>query len=125
MPERDRHLAAAASTATLAASLETGRDGAEWVPTLIFYTAIHLVEAALAVEGIHPQGHTARANAIEDEWGDAASDLFESLRDLSEQWRYSGRPPTAEDVAAAKLWASQLIDAVGVAWPVDGYLTGV
>lgn len=29
-------------------------DGREWVPTLIFYTAIHLTEALLAEKAVHP-----------------------------------------------------------------------
>jgi uncharacterized protein (UPF0332 family) len=94
----------------LAAHLDqTQADGWEWVPTLIFYTAIHLTEALLAEKGIHPEGHAARANAVGDEWDESAQDLFEELRDLSQQWRYSARPPTPADVRAAKDWAHQLL----------------
>ena len=123
MPDRQRHLAAADSTARLALELEAeASPGSEWIPTLIFYAIIHLAESALADSGVHPEGHAARAGAIEDEWGDATADLFEGLRDLSEQWRYSGRVPTASDVEAAKEWARQLLDAAGVEWPVSGFL---
>jgi hypothetical protein len=123
VPEGPLHLAAAGSTARLAAHLdETQSDGREWVPTLIFYAAIHLAEALLAEKGTHPEGHTTRSNAIGDEWGEAAQDLFEELRDLSQQWRYSARPPTPADIRAAKAWAQQLIAMTGQDWPVDGFL---
>ena len=123
MPEGPLHLAAAESTARLAAYLDqTQQDGHEWVPTLIFYTAIHLTEALLAEKGTHPEGHTARSNAVGDEWGDGAEDLFEELRDLSQQWRYSARPPTPADVGAAKEWAHQLVSMMGQDWPVNGFL---
>lgn len=123
MPEGPRHLAAAGSTASLAAYLDTTQaDGRQWVPTLIFYTAIHLTEALLAEKGVHPEGHTARANAIGAEWDEAAQDLFEELRDLSQQWRYSARPPTDSDVRAAKEWALQLLSITGQDWPIEGFL---
>jgi hypothetical protein len=121
---RERHLAAAEATARLVSALESGDiPGTEWIPTLVFYASIHLTESALAGDAIHPEGHQARANAIEDAWGDAAADLFEQLRDLSEQWRYSGAKPTLTDVAAAKDWASQLLEAAGVEWPLRGFLS--
>ena len=124
MADGSLHLAAARSTARLAASLdETASDGSEWVPTLIFYTAIHLTEALLAEKGIHPEGHGARSNAIGGEWGEGAQDLFEELRDLSEQWRYSARRPTPRDVRASKEWAQQLTSITGQDWPVEGFLT--
>lgn len=123
MPDRLVHESAATITATLAADLDASKAaGHEWVPTLVFYAVIHLTEAVLADRGSHPEGHQARANAIEDEWEEAAADLFEELRDLSEQWRYSGRPPTSKDVRAAKDWALQLIGVIGQDWPVDGFL---
>jgi hypothetical protein len=123
VPERALHEAAAQSTSRLAAYLDASHaEGHEWVPTLIFYAAIHLTEALLAEKAVHPEGHGARVNAVGDEWGDGASDLFEELRDLSEQWRYSARPPTPDDVRAAKDWALQLISMTGQAWPVDDFL---
>ena len=123
MPERPLHETAAQTTARLASYLDTSQaDGREWVPTLIFYAAIHLTEALLAEKSILPEGHGARATAVGDEWGEGAEDLFEELRDLSEQWRYSARPPAADDVRAAKEWALQLISATGQDWPVEGFL---
>jgi hypothetical protein len=111
------------ATARLAANLdETQADGHEWVPTLLFYAVIHLTEALLAERAVHPEGHVARARAIADEWGEAAADLFEVLRDLSQQWRYSGRPPTPDDVRAAKDWTNQLLTMTGLVWPVEGFL---
>jgi len=53
-----------------------------------------------------------------------SGDLFEELRDLSQQWRYSARPPTVADIHAAKEWAQQLIAMTGQDWPVDGFLAG-
>jgi hypothetical protein len=123
VPQRHLHEAAALSTARLAAHLDTTKaDGHEWVPTLVFYGVIHLTEALLAEKAIHPEGHAARAVALEDEWGDSASDLFEGLRDLSEQWRYSARPPTDDDIRAAKDRAFQLTSTTGQDWPVEGFL---
>jgi hypothetical protein len=46
-----------------------------------------------------------------------SGDLFEELRDLSQQWRYSARPPTVADIHAAKEWAQQLIVMTGQDWP--------
>lgn len=88
----------------------------------MFYTAIHLTEALLADKSVHPEGHGARVNDVGDEWGVGAADLFEELRDLSQQWRYSAQAPNAEDVSAAKDWALQLIAMTGQAWPVAGFL---
>lgn len=123
MPERRVHEFAAAVDAQLASDLaDSQQPGKEWVPTLIFYTCIHLVESRLAEQGLHPEGHAARANAIDDEWGEAAADLFEQLRDLSEQWRYSGQAPSTLDVRAAMDWANQLLGMMGVDWPVAGFL---
>lgn len=85
---------------------------------------IHLSEALLADIGVHPEGHVARASALEDEWGEGAADLFELLRDLSEQWRYSARPPPEADIAAAKDWALQLTSTIDHPWPVEGFLAG-
>jgi hypothetical protein len=99
-----------------------GEVGAEWIPTLIFYAAIHLIEAELADRGLHPEGHAARARLVEDMWDEGAADLFEALRDLSEQWRYSGRAPNDSDVEAAKAWAAQLLASIGASWPVEGFL---
>jgi hypothetical protein len=121
--DRTRHEAAARSAAELSAALDASKvAGFEWIPTLVFYAVIHLAEAQLAEKAVHPEGHAGRAKAIENEWGESAADLFNLLRDLSEQWRYSARPPSDADLGAAKQWANQFLGVIGLAWPVEGFL---
>jgi hypothetical protein len=123
VPDRTRHEAAARSAAELSATLDASRAaGFEWIPTLVFYAVIHPAEGQLAEQAVHPEGHAGRAAAIEREWGEDAAYLFNLLRDLSEQWRYSARPPSDADLGAAKQWASQFLDAIGLGWPVVGFL---
>ena len=36
----------------------------EWAITIIFYSALHYVDAVLAASGIHPENHTDRGDAM-------------------------------------------------------------
>jgi hypothetical protein len=59
MPDRQQHLDA--YSANLALSLTLERLGYhDWAVTTMFYSALHLVDAILAIDGIHPRSHMRR-----------------------------------------------------------------
>ena len=65
----------------------------DWIVTVIFYTAVHAIDAALADEGITVSSHERRFEAI----GACnrlkkAYTLYHPLYDLSRKTRYVGRP---------------------------------
>lgn len=65
MPSRDRHIEAARDNQALAENL-LGTSWKGWAAIAAFYSALHWVDAYLAtmVNGIHPNSHESRENAI-------------------------------------------------------------
>ncbi len=63
MPARQQHLANAERNQQLSIALQTGPDLA-WSVTVLFYAALHLVEATLA-PSVHSPNHNARNQTVQ------------------------------------------------------------
>jgi len=64
MPDKEAHLKKAKHNERFYASLDTkGTPYKDWVVTGVFYTALHLIDAYLATQNIHPFSHGMR-----DDW---------------------------------------------------------
>lgn len=79
MPSRDEHLAKADGNAALAAQLAADHSSPEWATTVLFYRAVHLVEAWFALRGVHNLSHHARSQAVYRDLGEIASDYADLL----------------------------------------------
>ena len=65
MPNLNQHLALAESNKRFAesiASLPVRFPG--WETTVLFYSALHYVDAFLATQGIHPRNHDSRIESV-------------------------------------------------------------
>lgn len=61
MPSKENHLETARDNRGVAISLlESNPQSLAWATTISFYSALHLVEAAMAKDGLHFENHTAR-----------------------------------------------------------------
>lgn len=67
MPDRNSHLQKATDNETLARSLNwDDTTEADWAVTMLFYSALHYIDAFLAGKNTHPRDHQARDSAIEN-----------------------------------------------------------
>lgn len=119
MSSRGTHQTAAAVNYALAQHLEAlGGDALRWVPTLIFYTAVQVLDARLADAALHPgsQGDRVALTRVysTSHFGPSA---YKELKQLSEDWRYRGEPPDPGQIASAWRWAKDLADTLGEKWP--------
>ena len=65
MPTKDEHLAKAEGNAAFALSLPLGNQTKiDWALVVLFYAALHYVEAYLSTIGQHLRSHTTRDNAV-------------------------------------------------------------
>lgn len=65
MPTKDQHVTKADGNAELALSLALdNQTKIDWALTILFYAAMHYVEAYLAKANVHLRSHTTRDNAI-------------------------------------------------------------
>ena len=90
------------------------------MPTLIFYTAVQILDARLADENLHPrtQGdREAYARTYSTHFTGPAG--YKNLKTLSERWRYDGKLPTAEEITSAWHWAENVAVALGARWPPE------
>jgi hypothetical protein len=92
VPSNSQHVAQADRNEKLAAYLmeESPDSGyAGWAITALFYAALHLVDAHLAIEGFHPESHAVRDNYVA--FWPTLKPIFEHYRELkqrSEDSRY-------------------------------------
>jgi hypothetical protein len=105
VPDQATHLAQAQVNRDLASSLfrlglQNGNQAyLDWAVTIVFYSALHLIEAKLAVHNLHPQNHGERSRMLDATNADADMVLaYDILRDLSEQARYNARNFQAVEV---------------------------
>jgi hypothetical protein len=77
----------------LARGRETGDQACiDWSVTVAFYSALHIIEAHLAVHGFQPRHHWQRSTMLAAINADADMVLaYEILHDMSEQTRYHAR----------------------------------
>ena len=93
MPSRDEHLEQARHNTKFRATIDKVAFK-DWTATVIFYTAIHYIDAVLATKGnIHPSNHPTRDQAVA-----ASTELkpiythYAKLKNTSYNARY--KPPT-------------------------------
>ena len=120
MSERPQHEVAARLNAELAEHLKhwTEPSGHAWLPTLHYYTALQLFEAAEAFFTSHHWSTDERFVAMVSRYPNAAAD-FRKLRQLSETWRYKGIEPSKNDLRKSSEWAHHVATVIREAWPVD------
>ena len=67
MPELQRHLPQAEKNERLAnAMVSLSERYTEWEVTILFYSALHYVDAFLATRGLHPKDHRERQDLVAD-----------------------------------------------------------
>jgi uncharacterized protein (UPF0332 family) len=75
----------------------------DWAVTIIFYAALHYVDAILAVSGIHPDNHTQRDAAIgTNETLRIVRPEYRLLETVSQNARYRAMKIEAADLAEAQ-----------------------
>lgn len=102
MPTKEQHLTQAARNEALADVLLRTEYG-EWTVTVYFYAAVHYIEAFLAVQGIHCDGHTERNTYVGriPELRRVGKE-YSALRTVSRQARYHALPISPDDVSRAQ-----------------------
>jgi len=96
MPARDNHITQARHNRDFFGSFDTSRYS-DWAATVLFYTALHYIDAFLATQGgpqgQHPNRHDVRDNYMTriQELKPIASDYFR-LKNFSSSARYN--PPS-------------------------------
>jgi len=91
MPTTERHLWQVVRNRNLLALLDPETTlFLEWVVTVIFYTALHLVEARLAKHNLHMGTHADRDNWIQADGALRYTvwPLYKELEDYSHEARY-------------------------------------
>jgi len=101
MPASSEHKRKAEHNELFAKSIDGGTN-ADWIVIALFYSALHYIDAFLALKGIHPVHHTgpgSRDNEIKASlsviWNE-----YRYLKDESETARYETRTIRLEDVTA-------------------------
>lgn len=65
MPEFQRHLSKAQENENLADTMATlPNRPTDWEVTMLFYSALHYVDAFLATRDLHPENHRERSNLL-------------------------------------------------------------
>ena len=104
MPRFHEHLARAAENEGLALSI--GRQygcSVDWAITMLFYSALHHIDAYLAGKNMHPLNHEKRDGEIEN--NGSLADIFKPyrrLKDLSRAARYDIANYGEAELASAK-----------------------
>ncbi len=104
MPNQTQHLKKATENESLAASLNLAVPAAsDWAITMLFYAAVHYVEAFFSKTGQHLKRHKLRVNAIQA--NPKLRPIYLDYRELqtySETARYQAVFFTAADVVPVK-----------------------
>lgn len=87
MPSREDHLRKEAENAAFEGVAREAGNSPEWAVTILFYRAMHLVEAYFALSDIHHLSHVARSRAVARSLPEVYAS-YESLLDLSRRARY-------------------------------------
>jgi hypothetical protein len=95
MASRDQHLAKAARNQAFLDKVDDTFP--EWLATVAFYKAVHLVEAFFATQGIHSKRHGERNHRLQHHHPDIWME-FKPLHDISRQVRYYAASVTAQKV---------------------------
>ena len=107
MPDRNEHLIRARQTEALAARLDVSLGvGVDWAITMMFYAALHYVDAYLAGKHMHPLNHEQRDWEIESNGSlSTIYNDYRRLKDLSRAAPYeiANFPKEKLDVANRRL----------------------
>ena len=91
VPSKDEHLNRATDNETLARSLDLDKPVCvDWAITILFYSALHYIDAYLAGKLQHPPDHTARDSQVSS--NASLADIYRDyrfLKDKSEEARYN------------------------------------
>lgn len=72
-----------------------------WSITLLFYSALHYVDAYIVSRGRARYDHKSRAQSMEDPFFDEIREEYKTLKDLSREARYNIAPLTKHDFKKA------------------------
>jgi len=98
MPSRSEHLQAAHNNRILAEQLLLSPDGLPWAPVLGFYSALHMLDAYLAILDMHPTSHVSRRTMVQrNPMLQLILVDYRELEKLSREARYDLRPFTPEE----------------------------
>ena len=97
VPSRPDHLAKAESNQILSRALQAGPN-VDWSVTILFYAALHLVEATLAPQTHSPSHRDRFANIRRDPRLQPIHDDYRYLYDMSLRSRYNCQVFTAQFV---------------------------
>jgi len=90
VPQRHQHLTRADETEALALKLNASEPICiDWAITMLFYAALHFIDAFLAGKNLHPLNHEQRDNEVEN--NGSLSDIYKDyrrLKDMSRAARY-------------------------------------
>ena len=105
MPTREEHVGKAEENEAALDLLRTLARHPGWQATLLFYAALHYVDAYLHATGVlgagpHRRSHLRRLGLVDLHLGSSLRSDFVMLQLASEQARYEAVPVTAEYVAA-------------------------
>lgn len=112
----DHEFAAAHNVKAARAAAGAAAELRCWAPTLWFYTAVQLIEAALADHGEHAGEHGDRIAMLAAPLG-ANTASYRKLQILSTRWRYHALEPTTAEIESAERWARDVCDAIHERWP--------
>ena len=110
MPDFQQHLLRAKQNEVLARELPKV-DGfyVDWAITVLFYSALHYIDAYLAGKNKHPRNHQVRDEEVEA--NGAISDIFEDYRRLKDMSRSA--PYQIADYPVAKFdYASSRLEKI-------------
>jgi hypothetical protein len=86
VPSRADHIARAEENEAFAKSLDQAKPlYVDWGITVLFYSALHYVDAYLAIKPLHPPNHDARDTAIQN--NGSLSPIYKDYRRLKDQSR--------------------------------------
>jgi hypothetical protein len=107
VPDRNEHLTRARQTESLASSLNANLGVVvDWAITMLFYAALHYVDAYLAGKNMHPLSHDQRDREIESNGSlSVIYNDYRRLKDLSRAARYeiANFPKEKLDIARMRL----------------------
>jgi hypothetical protein len=89
VPTRDEHINRAEDNEQFIISLDLAKSiNVDWAITILFYAALHYVDAYFAVQSIHPPDHTVRDNKVSVSLNAIYRD-YRYLKDRSREARYN------------------------------------
>jgi uncharacterized protein (UPF0332 family) len=117
VPQRHEHLTRAGETESLARALNRQKPVCvDWAVTMLFYAALHYIDAFLAGKNLHPLNHSLRDEEIEKN-GSIAEVYrdYRRLKDMSRAARYEIANFNADSLAKAEARLAKIKDFLSAA----------